>query len=77
LENFTESAEKSTKEIYKFCNLTWSKDSLNFYKRTDLISKTLSSAQIRNEVLKYDNKKYEPYIYSLDNFRKNYKWINY
>ena len=77
LENFTESAEKSTKEIYKFCELTWSENSLNFYKRTDLMSKTLSYAQIRNKISKYDNKKYESYFFSLDDFKKNYNWINY
>jgi hypothetical protein len=77
LENFTESAEKSTKEIYKFCELTWSENSLNFYKRTDLMSKTLSYAQIRNKISKYDNKKYESYFFSLDDFKKKYNWINY
>ena len=41
------------------------------------MSKTLSYAQIRNKISKYDNKKYESYFFSLDDFKKKYNWINY
>jgi len=75
LEKFSIEPEKSTKDIYKFCNLTWTEDSLNFYKRKDLFSKTLSYTQIRNKIIKYDSKKYENYFYLLERYKENYGWL--
>ena len=60
LEKFTESSEKISKEIYKFCNLDWHDTILQFYKRDDLYTKTLSFNQIRKKVSKYDKNAYQP-----------------
>jgi len=76
LEKFSNAPEKLTKDIYKFCNLTWTEDSLNFYKRKDLFSKTLSYTQIRNQITKYDTRKYENYFYLLERYKSKYRWLN-
>lgn len=76
LENFTKNSEDISKKIFKFCDLTWSKDIFKFHKRKDLYSKTLSFTQIRSKVTKYNEKKYQPYFHLLNNYGKKYKWLN-
>ena len=76
LEKFTKNSVDVSKDIYKFCNLNWSKEILDFYKRDDLLSKTLSFAQIRNKITKYSDNKYLPYYYLLKDYKKKYNWIN-
>ena len=76
LEQFTKNSENISKEIYKFCGLNWNKEVLNFYKRENLNVKTLSFNQIRNKVSKYNNKKYQPYFYLLEEYKKKFKWLN-
>ena len=76
LEKFSIESEKLTKDIYKFCNLTWTDDSLNFYKRKDLFSKTLSYTQIRNKISKYDSMKYKNYFYLLERYKETFRWLN-
>ena len=76
LEKFTNSSEAISKEIYKFCSLNWSKETLNFYKRKDLYTKTLSFAQVRKKISRYNNSKYLPYLYLLENYKHQYDWIN-
>ena len=77
LENLTKESEKITKEIFEFCDLTWDIKILNFYKRKDLFSKTLSFNQIRSKVRNYNVNKYKAYYSLLDDFKKNYKWLNF
>ena len=76
LEEFKEKKEKISKKIYKFCNLKWNKKVLDFYKRDNLYSKTLSFTQIRKKISNYNNKKYKSYFYLLNEYQKKYKWIN-
>ena len=76
LEKFTKNSEETSREIFKFCNLTWSKDVFSFHKRNDLYSKTLSFNQIRSKVTKYNEKKYQPYFHLLSHYKKKYKWLN-
>ena len=75
LEQFTLESEIMAEKIYNFCNLKWHKSALDFYKRNDLHSKTISFTQIRSKVSKYDTKKYYPYIHLLDKYKDKYKWI--
>ena len=77
LENLTKESEKITKEIFEFCDLTWDIKILNFYKRKDLFSKTLSFNQIRSKVRNYNVNKYKAYYSLLDDFKRNYKWLNF
>ena len=76
LEKFTEKSEELTMKMFKFCGLTWNENILNFYKRKDLYSKTLSFNQIRSKVLKYNNKKYQPYFSLINEYKDKYKWLN-
>ena len=66
LDKFTINPEKFSKNIYKFCKLNWRENVLNFYKRKDLFSKTLSSSQIRREINKNNQSKYEKYYFLLE-----------
>ena len=75
LNEFTNNSSKISKDIFKFCGLNWNKDVLKFYKRNNLHSKTLSFAQIRNKVSKYDKNKYEPYFNILTKYKNKFKWL--
>ncbi len=77
LEELTSNSNKISKEIYKFCGLNWNKDVLNFYKRKNLHSKTLSFAQIRNKVSKYNEAKYQPYFYLLEKYKTKFSWLKF
>ena len=57
-DKFTDYSEEMSKNIFDSCNLTWSKDILQFYERKDLFTKTLSFNQIRSKISKYNNDKY-------------------
>ena len=63
--------------VIRFCGLKWEKKILNFYKRNDLYSKTLSLKQIRSKVKKYDLQKYKPYYNLLDAYKDKYNWLNF
>ena len=77
LEDISNESEKITKQIFTFCGLKWEKKILNFYKRKDLYSKTLSLKQIRSKVKKYDLQKYKPYYNLLDEYKGKYNWLNF
>ena len=76
LEKFTDNSEEMSKRIFDFCNLTWSKDILQFYERKDLFTKTLSFNQIRSKISKYNDQKYQPYFMLLNDYKKKYEWLN-
>ena len=65
LEKLTSNSEQLSKEIFNFCELKWNKSSLEYYKRTDLFTKTLSSSQIRKNISKENQSKYEQYYFLL------------
>ena len=65
LDDLTINSEKISKDMYKFCDLNWSKEILNFFKRKDLFTKTLSSSQIRNEISEKNQSKYDKYYFLL------------
>lgn len=75
LENLTQNPRDLSKEIYKFCNLEWDENCLNFHKRDNLFLKTASNNQIRTSVQMYDNKKYNSYKEILNEYQKKYDWI--
>ena len=76
LEKFTNNSYHMSKEIYEFCGLKWNENVLEFYKRDNLHSKTLSFAQIRNEISKYNTNKYEPYLHLLEKYKTKFNWLN-
>ena len=75
LRNFTHQSEVIGQKIYEFCDLKWNKKYLEFYKRKDLHSKTISFNQIRKKISVYDTEKYKPYIGLLDEYKNKYEWI--
>ena len=75
LKKFTNETEENGKRIYEFCNLKWNKKYLEFYKRKDLYSKTISFNQIRKKISIYDIKKYRPYVDLLDSYKNKYEWL--
>ena len=75
LKKFTNQAEETGEKIYEFCDLKWNKKYLEFYKRKDLHSKTISFNQIRKKISIYDIKKYQPYINLLDQYKNKYEWL--
>ena len=74
-ENLANNPEEESKNIMKFCNLTWSSNCLKFYERKDLISKTTSNIQIRQEIYKHSLEKYIPYKEFLNNYGKKFNWF--
>ena len=64
LENFTNRQEFYTKKIYEFCDLSWSPEILEFYKKKNFIVKTLSNTQLRSQISTYNYKQYQPVSYT-------------
>ena len=77
LEELTNNSENISKDIYRFCGFKWNEDALNFYKRDNLHSKTLSFAQIRNKVSKYNTKKYQPYFHLIKKYKESFNWLKH
>jgi tetratricopeptide (TPR) repeat protein len=76
LEGLTNNQEIYTKKIFEFCNLTWTPEILKFYKKKDLMVKTLSNNQIRGQIYSYNQKKYKSYEKLLETFKDKYDWLN-
>ena len=68
--------EEESKKLMKYCELSWDKKCLEFYKRKDLFSKTASNIQIREGIYKHSNDKYAPYKKILEKYQKKYSWFN-
>jgi len=75
-EKFVNDPETESKKLLKFCDLTWHKKCLDFYKRKDLISKTTSNLQIRKAIYKDAINKYFPYKKFLNKYVNEYSWFN-
>ena len=76
LENLVNDPENESKKLMKFCDLSWDKKCLEFYKRKDLISKTTSNIQIRKAINKNSSKKYLRYSQFLSKYGDKYNWYN-
>ena len=61
--------ENLSKDIFKFLDFEWDPNSLNFYLRKDLFSKTISASQIRKKIDKNNKSNYKNY-YVLINDRQ-------
>ena len=66
LDEFTTNVVKGSKDLFKFCELNWNDEILNFYKRKDLFSKTISSSQIRQEISQKHKSSYNKYYFLLN-----------
>ena len=76
LEIFVKDPVVQSKKLMEFCNITWNKKCLEFYKRKDITSKTASNVQIRKAIYEDDINKYSVYKKLLLEFSKNYSWFN-
>lgn len=76
LEDLTIDKTDTSKKIFEFINLKWSEQIFKFYKRKNLNIKTLSNAQLRTQIFNYEKSKYHSYFFLLDNFYKNYSWLD-
>ena len=76
MENLLVTQKKESKELFKFCGLSWDKKCLEFYKRKDLFSKTASNVQIRKSIYKDSINKYLPYKNFLSMHGSKYSWFN-
>ena len=76
LEKLVNDPENESKKLMKFCDLSWDKKCIEFYKRKDLISRTTSNIQIRKAINKDTNKKYLPYKQLLRKYGDKYNWYN-
>ncbi len=74
-ENFTNNPEDESKKLLKFCELTWDKKCLEYYKRKDIISKTTSYQQVRKAVYKNSSERYLPYKEILNEYGSKYSWF--
>ena len=76
LENFTKNPETESKKLMKYCELTWDKKCLEFYKRKDLVSRTASNVQIRKPIFDKSSSKVDSYKAYLEKYGKKYSWFN-
>ena len=75
LEELTKRPKNVAEQIYRFCNLEWDENCLNFQKKKILFSSTASNNQIRDGIHNYNNKKYENYRLLIDDYKSNYDWL--
>ena len=75
-EKFVNDPQIESKRLLEFCDLSWDKKCLEFYKRENLISKTASNIQIRKAVYKDSINKYLPYKQFLNKYGSKYSWFN-
>ena len=76
LDNLTFDQKTYSKEIFKFCNLSWTPDVLNFNESKNLLIKTLSNNQVRQNIFSYDKDKYKKYDNLLESSRNKYDWLD-
>ena len=75
-EDFTNESEIESKKLLKYCNLTWDKKCLEFYKRKDIFIRTASRIQIRKPIYKHKTDRYLPYKKFLNKYGNKYSWFN-
>ena len=59
--------KKETQKILDFCKIKYNDNSLDFNKNEKIFSKTYSFLQVRKQIAEYEDKKYQPYYYLLNN----------
>ena len=75
LDELTRKPINISKDLFNFCNLEWDQKCLEFYKRTDLVSKTASNQQVRNKIFNNNSKKYIAYKEFFNPYLNKYEWL--
>tara|TARA_B100001540_G_C15804943_1_gene641649 strand:+ start:425 stop:2095 length:1671 start_codon:yes stop_codon:yes gene_type:complete len=76
LEEFVKEPEAESKKLMEFCDLPWSKECLEFYKRKDLTSRTASNVQIRQPIFRDTQSRQIPYEQLLSKYGNKFSWFN-
>lgn len=74
-EKFTKDPLMESKKLFEYCELDWDSKCLEFYKRDDLTSQTVSNLQIRKAIDNSTNSKYLIYKRFFSEFQKKYSWF--
>ncbi|MDX1451034.1 MAG: sulfotransferase [Oleiphilaceae bacterium] len=64
-----------SKKLFEFCDLPWSPDCLDFYKKKGLVSRTASNIQVRQAVSQKPAEAYVRYIPFLQKYVDQYSWL--
>jgi hypothetical protein len=64
LEKLTLDKKNESQKIFEFCNIDWNNDVLDFNKKNNLFTKTNSFLQVRQKIIRYNNK-YESYYHLI------------
>ena len=64
LEKLTLDKKNESQKIFEFCNIDWDNDVLDFNKKNNLFTKTNSFLQVRQKIIRYNNK-YESYYHLI------------
>ena len=75
LKDLTNNKKIFSRKIFDFCELEWSECVLDFYKRKNLLIKTLSNSQVRNKIFQYKDQKYQDYYYLFEEYKNKYPWL--
>jgi tetratricopeptide (TPR) repeat protein len=67
LSELSNQKERETQKLLEFCKIEFNDNSLDFNKNEKLFSKTYSFLQVRKQIAEYEDKKYQPYYYLLNN----------
>jgi hypothetical protein len=67
LSELSNQKKRETQRILEFCKIKYNDSSLDFNKNEKLFSKTYSFLQVRKQIAEYEDKKYQPYYYLLNN----------
>ena len=75
-EKFVSNPEEESKKVMKFCEISWDKKCLEFYKRKDIVSHTASSMQIRKPIYTNAKNNNAPYKKFIQKYGEKYSWFN-
>jgi hypothetical protein len=64
LEKLTLDKKNESQKIFEFCNIDWNNNVLDFNKKNNLFTKTNSFLQVRQKIIRYNNK-YESYYHLI------------
>ena len=74
LEDLSKDPEKISKDLYNFLDLQWSPSCIHNNKE-NLIFKTASNLQVRNEIVKHDLKYTKNYLHIFKELGFNFEWL--
>ena len=74
-ENLVAQPEEESRALYEFCELPWSPECLEFYKKKGTASRTASNVQVRKAVNKHAAEAFTRYIAPLQHLVDKHPWL--